>query len=108
MIDDVEARRPLRPVDRSDVQEKIERELRLEAAHSAEQIGGRDHDHEHAVGQARFAARGDELLLHQSDDRGGHDQKVSVMIGWREPAIRSCSFMIASMTVSGRGGHPGT
>ena len=42
------------------------------------------------------------------EDRGGHDQKFSVTIGCCDRAILSCSFMIASITVSGRGGQPGT
>jgi hypothetical protein len=101
VIDDVESRRALRPVDRSDVEEEVESELRLEAARAVEKCRGGNDDREHAVRPARLPAREHELCFDQIEDRRGHAQKVLVTIGWCDPAMRSCSIMIASMTVSG-------
>ena len=107
VIDDVEPRDPGRPIDGRDVEQEIEGELGGQAARGDLHGAGRYLDHEHAARHLRLAGRC-KFPLHQIQDRRGHDQKVAVMIGCFEPAIRSCSFMIASMTVSGRGGHPGT
>ena len=59
------------------------------------------------LGEAVYYSRSRQELWHKGAT-SGHVQKVSVMIACRDPAIRSCSFMMASMTVSGRGGQPGT
>ena len=106
VIHDVEARSALRPVDRRHVEEHIEAEFALEPANELEDGSGRDRDLEHAVRHPRLAVGRDECLQDAIADR--HAQNLSVRIGCRSPAIRSCSIMIASMTVSGRGGQPGT
>ena len=59
---------------------------------------------------------GNTLLIVVSDPRDlqtidevcGHGQKSLVTIGWCERAIMSCSRMMPSITISGRGGQPGT
>ena len=108
VIDDFETQRIARPIDRGHVQQEIEAELGLEAPPDSEQLRRRDLEDQHVVRDRRVPIRQRKLRLHHVVVHGGQDQNVRVMIGWRACAIWSCSFMIASMTVSGRGGQPGT
>ena len=95
VVHKLEARRLPKPVDRGHVEEQVELELGLQPLHGAVQLRRLEHQHPHAVLQNVQHVR-------------GHDQKSLVKIGCREPAILSCSFMMPSITVSGRGGQPGT
>ena len=109
MVDDLEARRLPGPVDRGHVEEEIELELGLEPLRPCRAASaGATTSTSDAVRDRASWTVCRQALLEELEHVRGHDQKSAVRIGWRERAIWSCSFMIPSITVSGRGGQPGT
>jgi len=73
-----------------------------------EQCGRIRSEDDDAVADLARAGRGRELLQQGLGDRCLGHQNLSLTMRWREPAIFSCNCMIPSITISGRGGHPGT
>ncbi len=110
MVHDLEPQRVIGPVDGGDVEKEVEGELRLQAFRHRQQRGGLEMQHQHAMLHAMrldAGARRD-LLLHEIEKRCGHDQNDSFTMRCLPLAIFSCSCMMPSITISGRGGHPGT
>jgi hypothetical protein len=107
VVDDVEARFALGPVHGRDVEEHVEAELVPERSDHVEQLCGLDQQCQHPVRHGGLPDHAGEVLANLFEDRLAHGQNFSLMIGWRSRAIRSCSFMMPSMTISGRGGQPG-
>ena len=108
VVDQLEARLPARPVDGGDVEKQVESEIRLQLPHDVGEAGGRERQHEHSVPFGNCNGGRGKVLGHATKNRRGHRQNVPVRMGcdWRE--ILSCSCMMPSITVSGRGGQPGT
>ena len=108
MPDDLEARHLRHPVDGGHVEEEIEAEFGLEPAHDREQRFRGQRQHQNAVRECGGGGARGERFGDAIEDAGGHGQKSLVTIGWLERAISACSCMMPSITISGRGGHPGT
>ena len=108
MPDDLEARRLRQPVDGGHVEEEVEAEFRLQPLHETGKRLRREHEYGDPVRDGLFGRRRTQRFVQTVEDALAHGQKSLVTIGWLERAISSCSCMMPSITISGRGGQPGT
>ena len=109
VVDDLEAERVGGPVDGGDVEQDVEAELVAQAAHGRHELARRSTRTRLPCESVAGPAAGTSSRLQRVEvARRCHGQNVSVTTGWRERAILSCSCMIPSITISGRGGQPGT
>ena len=110
MVHHLKAQRRIGPINGGHVEEQVEGELRLETGGHREQGVGGKLEHEDAMlhPHGRTTCTRYQLFGDAIEKRRGHGQNDSFTMRCLPVAIFSCSCMMPSITISGRGGHPGT